>query len=103
MDKFKEEEYLMLEKLKNASIENLIIYFNKKEFKDLKLTGLVMEYVNGGDLKSYVDKKDGYFSPKEIFNLIKQICLIIFFLVQNLLFLIFSLHSRLFYVICYQV
>jgi serine/threonine protein kinase len=79
-DKFRREEFEISEKLKKSENiskdnENLIIYSDKKEFKEFNIVTLIMEFMNGGDLKSYVDNHEGYFSPKEIFNLIKQICL----------------------------
>jgi serine/threonine protein kinase len=72
IDKFKKEEYDVSERLKDKNNENLIIYSQIEVFEDMKLVALVMDYINGGDLKSYTDNYVGYFSPKEIFNLIKQ-------------------------------
>jgi serine/threonine protein kinase len=93
LDKFKKEEFEISEKLKNKNNENLIIYSNKEEFKDFKLIALIMEYMDEGDLKSYIDNHNGYFSPKEIFNLIKQICLNFFIITKYILYLISSTWS----------
>jgi serine/threonine protein kinase len=93
-DKFKKEEFEISEKLKNKNNENLIIYSSKEEFKDFKLIALIMEYMDEGDLKSYIDNHNGYFSSKEIFNLIKQICLnIIIIITKYILYLICSTWS----------
>jgi serine/threonine-protein kinase len=70
---FKKEEYLTLEKLANKKNPNIISIYYKKEIDNFVI--LVMEYVDGGELKTYVDKhKD--IKQVEIFNMIYQICLI---------------------------
>jgi hypothetical protein len=76
-EKFNEEEYNISERLKEKRSKNLIVFSQKQEFPKFKLVGLVMEYMNGGDLKSYIDNynRAPYLSPKEIYNFVKQICL----------------------------
>jgi serine/threonine protein kinase len=74
-EKFKSEEWELSEKLKNKKNENLIIFSEMKIFKEKRLVALVMDYISGGDLKTYVDNHNNYFSPKEIYDLTYQICL----------------------------
>jgi serine/threonine protein kinase len=74
-EKFKIEEWELSEKLKNKKNENLITFSQMRTFEDKKLVALVMDYISGGDLKTYIDKHNNYFSPKEIYNLTYQICL----------------------------
>jgi serine/threonine protein kinase len=74
-EKFKEEEWRASEKLKNKNDDNVIICSIMKKFEEAKLVALVMDYMDGGDLKSYIDNYSGYLSEKQIYDIIKQICL----------------------------
>jgi serine/threonine protein kinase len=69
---FKKEEYEISLKLKGKA-ENLVVCNNMYEFFKENLVILNMEYMNGGDLKTYIDTYNGYLSEKQIFSFVKQI------------------------------
>jgi serine/threonine protein kinase len=72
LDKFKDDIWKISQKLKNKA-ENLIIYSYMEKFDDENLVVLEMEYMDGGDLKTYIDNYKGFLSEKLIFSVINQI------------------------------
>jgi serine/threonine protein kinase len=77
IDKFKREEWEASQRLKNVNNENVIICDKLYDTKE-GLVVLEMDFIDGGDLKSYVDKHTGYFSNEEILDIVTQICIFLF-------------------------
>jgi serine/threonine protein kinase len=71
-DRFRDAEYIISLKLKNKS-PNLIVCDEKMKSADKSLFVLEMEYLSGGDLKSFIDEFPGYLSEKLVYNIIKQL------------------------------
>jgi serine/threonine protein kinase len=74
LDKFKDAEYDSSEKLeKIEENDNVLICSNIRKIEDEKVVTLEMDFMNGGDLKNYIDEYSNYFSEKQIFEMVKQI------------------------------
>jgi serine/threonine protein kinase len=78
VNKFDEKEWKTSTLLKNYDCSNVIVYSKKEEANNLIL--LEMEYMNGGDLKSFIDKSKSLFSTETILDMVKQICFSLLFL-----------------------
>jgi serine/threonine protein kinase len=89
LEKFKEEEWNISQKLKGSENENVLMCDDMRILKDENLVVLLMEFVNGGDLKNYVDNHSEYFTENEILDIIKQICIFFFFFIFFYIFFIF--------------
>jgi serine/threonine protein kinase len=76
-DKFKEEEYQSSERTRGVvGSENLVLSLKMQKFEDKVVVALIMDFINGGDLKKYVDNYKGFFSPQEILEMTKQISML---------------------------
>jgi serine/threonine protein kinase len=73
LNKFDEREWKASELLRNKDCSNIIIYTEKLSKYNLIL--LEMEYMNGGDLKNYIDNLEKNLSTEEIYDIFCQICL----------------------------
>jgi serine/threonine protein kinase len=84
-DKFRESEYNASERLKQKEYnDNVLIYLRMERFDEERLVVLVMDFMNGGDLKDYINKDNKLFSSRKIFEIVKQISL----LTNNILFFV---------------
>jgi serine/threonine protein kinase len=72
-NKFNELEWEASQTLKNADCSNIIICSKKIEKNNMIL--LEMEFMNGGDLKKYIDDKKNILSSSDILDIFIQICL----------------------------
>jgi serine/threonine protein kinase len=78
IDKFRNEEYQISEKLRGVfGSENLIISLKMQRFEDKGVVVLIMDFVNGYDLKNYVDNHEGFFSSQEILKMSEQISIFV--------------------------
>jgi serine/threonine protein kinase len=71
-NKFRREEWEASLRLRKTNNENVIIC-DKLYDTTHGLIVLEMDFIDGGDLKNYVDKHVGYFSSEEILDIVSQI------------------------------